>query len=133
MRRYSLDTDLDAFSKALDLGIEIVVTKVVLDLHAGITKRNPVASGRSRAGWMIGIGERPEGMPPPVPEGQVLPPPNPPAASFDGTQIIYITNNLPYIERLEDGYSGQAPEGMVKLALAEVSAEIEQTQLNILP
>ena len=27
---------------------------------------------------------------------------------------IYITNNLPYIQRLEDGWSGQAPSGFVK-------------------
>jgi len=27
-------------------------------------------------------------------------------------QIIYIQNNLPYSERLEDGYSGQAPQGV---------------------
>lgn len=28
---------------------------------------------------------------------------------------IFIVNNLPYIQRLEDGWSGQAPQGMVKV------------------
>jgi hypothetical protein len=31
----------------------------------------------------------------------------------------YITNNLPYAERLEYGWSGQAPSGMIRLSLAE--------------
>jgi len=30
---------------------------------------------------------------------------------------IYITNNLPYIQRLEDGWSAQAPAGFVKGAV----------------
>lgn len=31
---------------------------------------------------------------------------------------VLLYNNLPYIERLEDGYSDQAPSGMVKLTVA---------------
>lgn len=31
---------------------------------------------------------------------------------------ILLYSNLPYIERLEDGYSDQAPSGMVKLTVA---------------
>lgn len=32
-------------------------------------------------------------------------------------QPIFITNNLPYIRRLNDGYSGQAPAGFVERAV----------------
>uniref|UniRef100_A0AAU7YTK6 Tail completion protein n=1 Tax=Stenotrophomonas phage vB_SmaS_QH3 TaxID=3229738 RepID=A0AAU7YTK6_9CAUD len=32
-------------------------------------------------------------------------------------QAIYITNNLPYIKRLNDGYSAQAPAGFVERAV----------------
>lgn len=32
-------------------------------------------------------------------------------------QAIFITNNLPYIKRLNDGYSAQAPAGFVELAV----------------
>lgn len=35
--------------------------------------------------------------------------------SIDDT--IYITNNVPYIERLNDGYSAQAPAGFVEAAV----------------
>tara|TARA_R110000772_G_C13310282_1_gene440285 strand:+ start:19759 stop:20190 length:432 start_codon:yes stop_codon:yes gene_type:complete len=36
--------------------------------------------------------------------------------------IHYIVNNMPYAQRLEDGWSGQAPQGMVGL----VELEFEQ-------
>ena len=32
-------------------------------------------------------------------------------------QVIYITNNLPYIQRLNEGYSKQQPAGFVERAL----------------
>lgn len=35
-------------------------------------------------------------------------------------QTIWICNNVPYIQRLEHGYSMKAPKGMVSLALIEV-------------
>jgi hypothetical protein len=33
----------------------------------------------------------------------------------------YIQNNLPYAERLENGWSKQAPHGMVKITLYELA------------
>jgi hypothetical protein len=35
---------------------------------------------------------------------------------------IYLQNNLPYAERLENGYSSQAPGGMVGLTTVELAA-----------
>lgn len=34
--------------------------------------------------------------------------------------IYWLSNNLPYIERLEYGYSKQTPAGMVRLSIEEV-------------
>ena len=38
---------------------------------------------------------------------------------------IYIQNNLPYANRLENGWSNQAPAGMVALTIAEVEAQMD--------
>ena len=35
--------------------------------------------------------------------------------------LYYITNSLPYAQRLEDGWSTQAPQGMVALTVVEFS------------
>ena len=45
-----------------------------------------------------------------------------------GSQLgddIWISNNLPYIEALEEGHSQQAPHGMVALSLAEAEQGLE--------
>jgi len=46
---------------------------------------------------------------------------------------IFIVNGLPYINRLENGWSQQAPNGMVAITLAELPAragDILKTQLG---
>lgn len=40
-------------------------------------------------------------------------------------QIIYIQNNLPYSEKLEDGYSGQAPNGVYQVTFDSLRAATE--------
>ena len=39
---------------------------------------------------------------------------------------FYMTNNLPYGERLEYGWSSKAPSGMVRITLAEYDMIIQQ-------
>lgn len=39
---------------------------------------------------------------------------------------LYLTNNLPYIERLENGYSGQAPAGMVRKNIARIDQILKE-------
>lgn len=52
-------------------------------------------------------------------------PPTPPDFSaIDGSQQIFILNNVEYIEALEEGHSQQAPAGMVRISIAEVELEI---------
>ena len=41
-----------------------------------------------------------------------------------GLQVIYIDNNLPYIGRLEEGSSTQAPRGMVRPALSRANSVV---------
>lgn len=40
-------------------------------------------------------------------------------------QIIYIQNNLPYSERLEEGYSSQAPNGVYQVTFDSLRAATE--------
>lgn len=44
--------------------------------------------------------------------------------------IFYITNSLPYAKRLEDGYSTQAPAGMVALTVAEFQGIVKNAVLK---
>lgn len=46
------------------------------------------------------------------------------AGNKDG-QDVYITNNLPYIQRLNEGWSKQAPAGFVEAAIVEATTRTE--------
>lgn len=46
-------------------------------------------------------------------------------------QPIYITNNQPYIKRLNDGYSGQQPAGFVQRAALLGRKVIQKYKLNL--
>ena len=102
--------------KAGDRGDQMV-RAVVLEVSARLIVRSPVDTGRFRSNWhyslnaMVGTtGERLDlstvnGL-------DKLP------AKASG-KVHYIQNNLPYAQRLEHGWSKQAPIGMVGLTALE--------------
>lgn len=45
-------------------------------------------------------------------------------SAADGT--LYLTNNLPYIEPLENGHSGKAPAGMVRKNIARIDQILKE-------
>lgn len=84
--------------------------KSVAQAFNEVVQGTPVDSGAARASWLMGntnsgaVGSKILNVSPlEVPE-------------IGGSVTLF--SNLPYIERLEDGYSLQAPTGMVKIAVA---------------
>ena len=128
---------LSRFAKHLDLAPKQVVEHITLELWNKITEKTPVDTGRARAGWMISTGHPATGVPAEKgkPTGKnknsASPPPEPrvsyPEPKITGEEVVYITNNLPYIGVLEEGSSKQAPAGMVRTSIAEVKAGIKFT------
>lgn len=49
-------------------------------------------------------------------------------AALSAPGVVYISNPLPYVERLENGWSKQAPRGMVRQAIAAVSAKYRRVR-----
>lgn len=114
---------MDDVAEKLDIAVEVVARKLTIDAWGKLVKRTPVDTGRARASWAISVSE-PYAGPPPLP-GQHGMPSEPGVAEIDGTTAIFITSNLPYMEALENGHSGQAPNGMVRITVAEIAAEID--------
>lgn len=125
------ELDLSAFSVAIELDISIVLKKTALDLFKKIVKRTPVDKGRARASWIMSQ-EIPNttDVAPKLEKGekytlaQALA--NGKLGEVYPNSIIFITNNLEYIEALETGHSQQAPKGMVRMSLIELEAELQQ-------
>lgn len=119
MSTVRFNADLNAFAKKLDVSLDTVVRKVALDAYGRVTKKTPVDTGRARANWNVGAG-RPDLRV----DKSATRIKRPSLKRGDGKKVIFITNNLPYINALENGHSTQAPNGMVQGTLNELAAGI---------
>jgi hypothetical protein len=106
-----------------------LVRAFALKCAGKIIKRTPVDTGRARGNWNVSVGEA---------DGST----NDAAKDKTGVKTImsargalrgavygddvWIANGLPYIGRLEKGWSKQAPGGMVRLVAAELQPLAER-------
>jgi hypothetical protein len=120
------------FIKVLKLNVATVVRSVALELRERIIKKNPVDTGRSRDAWQLTV-DNPSAFKPAKPwthedrRGKNWPPPAPASALaqvIDGTRPVFLTNNVDYVEALENGLSDQAPSGFIRLSIMEITSEI---------
>lgn len=107
---------------------DALTRKVALAVDAAVVMATPVDTGRARSNWQVALDVAPEGTREPYSPGEEgsTSGPNAQAAIDQGKQVIgsyttgktiHITNNLPYIGRLNDGHSAQAPSGFVEKAV----------------
>lgn len=98
------------------------VRKAASSIDVNLVMSTPVDTGRARANWVVTTGTSFSGeitkfsknaasAQKTINEGiQVI-------KSWDGESIIYISNNLVYIDVLNSGSSAQAPKGFVEEAI----------------
>ena len=77
-----------------------------LTLYNNVNLLSPVDTGRYRGSHVVSVGQPSSAT---VGVGFVTPP--------NGMPTMSIANSLPYAERLENGWSGQAPSGVYQNAL----------------
>lgn len=113
--------------------------RIAMEVLSGVVLMTPVDTGRARANWLTG-----EGVPVTIPTESVDKAGG--STISDGEAVIsgaapfskiWLTNNLPYIGVLEHGgypgdgpktsggYSIQAPQGMVAVTIARVTANLK--------
>ena len=96
--------------------------EIALEIASRIISRTPVDTGEARANWNIGLQANDTDTshePDPTGQSAVTRAHENLAVMTSNQTQIFITNALPYINRLEHGHSGQAPNGMVQVTLAE--------------
>lgn len=99
--------------------MEAVVRKSTFGVMREVIEKSPVDTGRFRGNWQPAIGAAPAGTLETVdPSGAAtIAKIEAVAATMDAGDVAYLANNLPYAQRLEDGWSKQAPQGMVRLSV----------------
>lgn len=105
-----------------------VQKKLALEALRRVVQKSPVDTGRFRGNWMVSIGVRADGTIETVDPsgGTTINKGLAPISTLDKMDVVYIQNNLPYAERLENGWSQQAPAGMVAVTVAEIEAFFSQ-------
>jgi len=121
------EADFESLAIRIVKNIEKNVKGVALEIHANLTEDTPVDTGWARSNWVAKLG-RPStttvGSP-----GSVNPDSSTQAlleiSKFQsGKGPINITNNVPYIGRLNKGSSKQAPSGFVEKAVQRAIKKI---------
>lgn len=134
--------DLNKFADKVKGRADDVVGDVVLQLAQAVDRRSPVGDasywiskppkgyvgGHFRANWQLGADA--------IPAGEVAGV-DPTGANAQGRilasipedaagKVYYLVNNAPYARRLEDGWSRQAPQGMVALSVIDFPQMVDQ-------
>lgn len=124
------EADLTAFLNHCGGNMDAAVRHAVVLTSQGVVMNTPVLTGRLRGNWQFGETAMPTG--------------NVGAVDMQGSATIiriegqsrglkaggscWVVNNLPYAYRIEyEGYSRtKAPQGMVRITLANLPAALEQ-------
>ena len=124
----TFDLDISRFVKKVGGESNKVVREICLNLFSDITNNTPVRSGRARANWFASIGSPSEktieyegaASAASAAIGRAMPE----IAKATGN-VFWISNNLPYIYRLEfEGWSKQAESGMVRIAIDNTTRDL---------
>jgi hypothetical protein len=111
---------MSKFKLAIDNFAEIpekVVRGGTLNLFNNIIKGTPVDTGRARGNWFTSISAPSKAVSSSTSAQSSVSSLNSTVSVWDVRDSLHITNNLPYITRLEYGYSKQAPSGWVRQAV----------------
>lgn len=123
----SFGKELNDFSKRTGVDLDVSIVKVALSIFDGVTKKTPVATGRAKGNWNLSVGSMDTSVDKANSTEPLGRPANAPSlATYRNFKPIYITNSLPYINRLEHGHSKQArsPDGMLTLTINEIRSSL---------
>lgn len=120
--------DLNRLCERAGGNAEKVVRKVAIDMASAMVQRVPVATGRYKGNFQVGLGSINKAS---------SEPPDPTGSGSIGRiaagmqtwkpgQTIHVTNSLAYGPRLEHGWSKQAPAGFLAVTVAEFHDHIRK-------
>lgn len=146
---------VETFLNRIPVRVNMAQRKIALDLLAGAVRRTPVDTGRARGNWQLSIGQPATGVlnRTATKRNTTLKEEQAKVKKVPHYSVVWLSNNVPYIEVLEfgqfvpknpgpskdprkgrkgktwvkGGYSVQAPKGMVRVALAQIASELQAT------
>lgn len=123
--------------KHVEAHVETLVQKTLVDMASSVVRMSPVDTGRFRANWVFGRGAFNPTTTDATDAGgggtqQRLQREISAGVKLGQSEVVYITNSLPYAYRLEyEGWSSQAPAGMVRVTIANFRPIIRRVAAEI--
>lgn len=132
----TLSAELKQLSIRISGDLDKVVRQVALAIDQAVVVATPVDTGQARSNWLVSVGQPRTDTIPAYDPGVLgsSSGPNTTQALDQGRNVIssaasgatiYISNNLPYIGRLNQGYSRQAPAGYIERAVEAASNAVK--------
>lgn len=117
----SFSGDIRRFNAKVEKAANAIFRGTSLNLFSKVVKRSPVLTGRFRANWITQINSAPSETTSKTDKSgsKAIRDANNTITRAKLGDSIFLVNNLPYAQVLEDGRSDQAPFGMVKVTVAE--------------
>ncbi len=120
-------TRIRNLSERVEENIDETVIKTAIAIDQVVVTETPVITGRARGGWQVGIDK------PILEDNERLDPSGADTISANEAKIrtrqpgqdIYISNNVVYIGKLNEGSSSQAPAGYIEAAVLTGVAAIK--------
>lgn len=118
--------EIDRMKKAYELQIKKAMKIGITEALRQVTISTPVDTGRARWGWYLSVKVPSTEVPP---EGKYKTPQiaeklQAVNENFTVKDTLFLTNNVPYIKRLNDGSSKQQPARFVERAAANAQIAV---------
>lgn len=122
----SFSGDIGNFAKKTKLTMHDSSVAIFSQATTGVIKRTAVREGRARGNWYATINEDTSETSETRNEYEALS--NGLSVARDAVgEVFNLTNNLPYIYKLEYmHWSKQSPDGMVRITAAEISQKLKR-------
>jgi hypothetical protein len=114
-------SEINAEWLAMMGGVRDAVIYLATEALARVTEKSPFDLGTFQNNWLISIGAPNDGTTMTLGEfGAMSAGALASYATATGFPVLYLQNNLPYALRLENGWSRQAPAGVLAMTVAEL-------------
>jgi len=117
-----LGADLRRLGANVERNAPKLLRATALAIDSAVVTATPVDTGRARSNWQVSIGSPILSVRESYSQGAAagqfaMAQARAVIEGYKSGQTIFINNNLPYIGRLNDGWSAQAPAGFIRFAV----------------
>jgi hypothetical protein len=122
-------SDIDATMRSIERAAERVIKRIAFSIQGQLKVSTPVDTSWARSNWLVSIGRpvtQPAGSPTAVGQASAA------QSAGEARLLVYnfsqgdiwLSNNVPYIQKLNTGHSKQAPANFIERAIQQGIAAI---------